>query len=165
MLKCWCWVFDKVQSFKLGFLTTEQKPRREPDTSWQGLLLLIFELLVSQPPATAGTILTSSPSLSGVSVPSKNRISSLLTYKFKNRRGCPCSSQRRDLMPGKLCSRDSISSAMLLPLHSSVARSLVNFCRGVGISTLTGIWGRMKCEWWIMNDELFFSIHHSAFCI
>jgi len=29
--------------------------------------------------------------------PSKKRISSLLTYKFKNPRGCPCSSHRRDL--------------------------------------------------------------------
>jgi predicted NACHT family NTPase len=32
-----------------------------------------------QPPATAGTILTSSPSFSGVAVPSKKRMSSLLT--------------------------------------------------------------------------------------
>ena len=34
---------------------------------------------IFQPPATAGTILTSSPSLRAVSAPSKKRISSLLT--------------------------------------------------------------------------------------
>jgi hypothetical protein len=38
-----------------------------------------IDMKMNQPPATAGTILTSSPSLRAVSVPSKNRISSLLT--------------------------------------------------------------------------------------
>src|SRR5690606_2615009 len=57
------------------------------------------------PPAIAGTMLTSSPSFTGVSRLSRKRMSSSATNTLTKRRTAPVSSQMRSLIPGYAVSR------------------------------------------------------------
>src|SRR6185312_3739442 len=72
-----------------------------------------------QPPATAGRMVTSSPSDSPVSSAPVKRTSSSLTYTLTNRCSEPSSVTSRPLRPGCFASRSSISEPSELPLAST----------------------------------------------
>lgn len=76
--------------------------------------------LQNQPPATAGTMLTSSPSARAVAWLSRNRMSSLFTYTFRKRRSLPLSSVSLARMPGKRPSRAWSSPSTLVASSSTL---------------------------------------------
>src|SRR3954447_139112 len=88
-----------------------------------------------QPPATAGRMVTESPSLTAVSRAPVNRTSSSLTYTLTKRCSLPSSVTRRPLRPGCLASRSSTSAPRVSPLPSTVLLPPVWVRRMVGIRT------------------------------
>src|SRR3954470_16516651 len=88
-----------------------------------------------QPPATAGRIVTESPSLTWVSRAPVKRTSSSLTSTFTNRCSLPSSVTRRFFRPGCLLSRSSTSAPSVAPLPSMVLLPPVWVRRMVGIRT------------------------------
>ena len=72
-----------------------------------------------QPPATAGTMLISSPSPVAESIPSRKRTSSPLTYTLTKLRRSPFSSHRRSLMPGNWLSHgvDDLPERRAVGIH------------------------------------------------
>src|SRR3954451_11200369 len=88
-----------------------------------------------QPPATAGRIVTESPSLTWVSRAPVKRTSSSLTYTLTKRCRLPSSVTRRFFRPGCLLSRSSTSAPRVSPLPSTVLLPPVWVRRMVGIRT------------------------------
>src|SRR6478736_1073824 len=91
------------------------------------------------PPAIAGTMLISSPSLTAVFLSLRKRMSSSLRKTLTKRRMLPCSSQMRSARPGYDFSRLVRISEIVAPSAGTTSSSLVSLRRGVGIRTDVGI--------------------------
>src|SRR5208282_6390493 len=89
---------------------------------------------VTAPPATAGSTVTVSPSLTGVSRPSRNRTSSSFRYTLTKRRR-PSPSTRRSRRPPCRCSRSVNSSPSVDPVPSICLAPSVYVRRIVGMRT------------------------------
>src|SRR4029453_8330672 len=92
----------------------------------------------SEPPATAGSTTTWSPSDSSASRPPMKRTSSSLMYTLTNRRRSPLS-MRRSLIPGWFASRSSMSALRLAPSPFTAFAPPVYVRRMVGIRTSMAI--------------------------
>src|SRR3954464_8437774 len=101
-----------------------------------------------QPPATAGRIVTESPSLTWVSSAPVKRTSSSLTYTLTNRCSLPSSVTRRPLRPGCWLSRSSTSWPRVAPLPSTVFAPPVWVRRMVGIRTSMAMLGVLLGRVW-----------------
>ena len=95
----------------------------------------ISRFYFQNPPATAGTILISSPSLIELFIPSKKRTSSPLMYIFTKLRNSLFSSHNLSLIPGNCEFKEFTTSISVEPSDVTFEFPSVYLLNGVGILT------------------------------